>query len=574
MTPLRPASARPYGDAIKIITAAAVLLAPAAAARAQAPANTPTPAKAQPLGVSPWVSPESFAFAELRPSRLLAAPLAQYLPIEVADAVGEKFLGAPLSRLVSLQAIVEPPMGATPFYALIAKFDTPVSITHLAPELTEHATLGELGGRQVFQSQHPAMPSIAAIDSRTLIAATPAMLKKVLAGSDAAPVETPLTALLSSRPGETDAYAAVALEPVRPLIQLGLMAARSEAPPETHRYFRAADLLSGVELTVDVTGQHDTTLAIHANDAAAADELESLVAQAQTQYRDLVVSEMAEQRLQMAASEDPLERAMARYLDRMEAMPVEEFDWRDGPSQFTAIRLKAGEANQHMMVWSIGVVVALLLPAVQAGREAARRNQALSQAKQIALALHNHHDIHNRFPAQAITDASGRPLLSWRVALLPYLEEEKLYGMFHLDEPWDSPHNQSLLKYMPGVYCDPSGKFAKSDGKSHFLGVAGPQAFFDGGPKGRTFASLTDGSAKTLALVQVDDDHAVEWTKPADYDAAAHHANPVAGIGELHPDVFLAGFGDGHARAVPLDIAPQTLRAMLTVNGRERFEFP
>jgi len=90
-------------------------------------------------------------------------------------------------------------------------------------------------------------------------------------------------------------------------------------------------------------------------------------------------------------------------------------------------------------------------------REAAARTQAVNNLKCIGLAMHNYHDMHKRLPPAAICDATGRPLLSWRVALLPFVDvaENKLYGEFKLDEAWDSPHNLKLLERMPFVYQTP-----------------------------------------------------------------------------------------------------------------------
>ena len=98
------------------------------------------------------------------------------------------------------------------------------------------------------------------------------------------------------------------------------------------------------------------------------------------------------------------------------------------------------------------VLVALLLPAVQQAREAARRTQDRNSLKMIGLAMHNYHDVHNRFPARASYDKSGEPLLSWRVHLLPFLDQNELYEQFHLHEPWDSEHNLTLVPQMPEVY--------------------------------------------------------------------------------------------------------------------------
>ena len=125
----------------------------------------------------------------------------------------------------------------------------------------------------------------------------------------------------------------------------------------------------------------------------------------------------------------------------------------------------------------IAVLIALLLPAVQQAREAARRSQCLNNLKQLGLALHNYHDTFNAFPARANYDESGNSLLSWRVHLLPYLEQNELYEQFHLDEPWDSEHNLTLVQMMPEVYQSKS--FNDSE-KTVFLTADGAGTMMEG----------------------------------------------------------------------------------------------
>ncbi len=128
---------------------------------------------------------------------------------------------------------------------------------------------------------------------------------------------------------------------------------------------------------------------------------------------------------------------------------------------------------------------------------------------------------------------------------------------------------------MPSTYFDPSSPSLQAvGGKTHYLGVVGPGAVFTGAPEGISFRQLSDGSSKTLMVVQVDDNHAVEWTKPQDYDAIVHATNPVGGIGSFHPGVFLAGFADGHSSAIRLDTAVEILNALMTRNGGEVVELP
>ena len=128
-----------------------------------------------------------------------------------------------------------------------------------------------------------------------------------------------------------------------------------------------------------------------------------------------------------------------------------------------------------------GLFLGVLMPARSASSEAARRAQCTNNLKQIALAYHNFHAANNAFPAPAITDKDGKPLLSWRVAILPYVEQQELYNKFKLDEPWDSPHNKALIKEMPTVYLCPSRKNPE-EGTTTYRVFVGDGAPVPGGP--------------------------------------------------------------------------------------------
>ena len=154
------------------------------------------------------------------------------------------------------------------------------------------------------------------------------------------------------------------------------------------------------------------------------------------------------------------------------------------------------------------VLIALLLPAVQAAREAARRAQCVNNIKQILLAMHNYISANGAFPRD-ITDKNGKPLLSWRVAILPYLEQGALFAKFKLDEPWDSPHNKELLKYIPLTYQCPS-RANPQPNTTAYRGFAGPGALFETGRDIR-LAAITDGTSNTIAVVEAKE--AVSWTK-------------------------------------------------------------
>jgi hypothetical protein len=215
----------------------------------------------------------------------------------------------------------------------------------------------------------------------------------------------------------------------------------------------------------------------------------------------------------------------------------------------------------------------LLLPAVDSARDAAWRTQRMNNYKQIAIAMHNYHDAHKSLPAAASYDDNGRPLLSWRVHILPYLEQQALYDEFHLDEPWDSEHNRALIERMPAVFADPSPAVHRAiggAGRTTTLVPVGEGTLF-GGRVATKFQEVRDGLSKTVMLVDVIPERAVIWTKPDDWEVDA--ADPLWGV-KRGPDAphtghFVAAIADGSVRAISSDIDAEVWAAMLTIAGGE-----
>ncbi len=143
------------------------------------------------------------------------------------------------------------------------------------------------------------------------------------------------------------------------------------------------------------------------------------------------------------------------------------------------------------------------------------QQQSTNNLRQIAIAMHNFHDTFNNFPAAAKVDAQGKPLLSWRVQILPYLDQAELYNQFHLDEPWDSPHNILLLPKLPAVYRSPGVKGLKP-GTTTYLTVVDENSAFPPNGKTSKIARLTDGTSNTIMVLDAAIEHAVDWTKPDD----------------------------------------------------------
>jgi prepilin-type processing-associated H-X9-DG protein len=197
----------------------------------------------------------------------------------------------------------------------------------------------------------------------------------------------------------------------------------------------------------------------------------------------------------------------------------------------------------------------------------------------LALAMIRYHP-DGKIPPAAIRDETGRPLLSWRVAILRQVEEPGLYEEFKLDEPWDSPHNLPLLKKMPRIFGSASLlSDAASEGKTHYRVFTGPGTAFE--TPGLQPATFLDGPEQTILVVEAAG--AVPWTKPDELPYDPQQPLPPLGVG-FSRDLKLLGysvgrrrgfnvaFADGSARFVRQDVDEATLRALITRNGGEKID--
>jgi hypothetical protein len=207
---------------------------------------------------------------------------------------------------------------------------------------------------------------------------------------------------------------------------------------------------------------------------------------------------------------------------------------------------------------------------------AARHHRKIqNNLREIGLALYNFHDTFKQFPPAAICDAQGKPLLSWRVAILPFFEQEgPLFQQFKLDEPWDSEHNLKLLAQMPKVYA-PVGITTRERNVTFYQGFVAdpklgaehqtawqstPAANSPLGAKGTRLLDFTDGTPNTLLVVEAGE--AVPWTKPVDLQYEPKRRLPK--LGGMSKDGFHVLLADGSTRFLPRDFDEKTLRLMIT----------
>ncbi|MBI1324737.1 DUF1559 domain-containing protein [bacterium] len=208
----------------------------------------------------------------------------------------------------------------------------------------------------------------------------------------------------------------------------------------------------------------------------------------------------------------------------------------------------------------------LVVPLIQSVRETRWRNRCVSNLKRIGLAMHNYHQAYGKFPRQATLSPSGKPLLSWRVQLLPFLDENQLYSEFHLDEPWDSEHNKALITKMPAIFACPKSHHPVSEGKTCYQVPHGKGTILSGENGGR-LQDFTDGTTRTIMAVETGDESAVIWTKPDDWQVGEDVSfTPLLGH---HAGGTNLLFADGSLRFVKDSIPRKILKALTTRDGGE-----
>lgn len=213
-----------------------------------------------------------------------------------------------------------------------------------------------------------------------------------------------------------------------------------------------------------------------------------------------------------------------------------------------------------------GVMVALLLPAVNAARQAALRMETQNDMKMIALGVHNYHDTYGQFPPLYVTDADGNPASSWRVSLLPFIEEMSLSDRWEDGQPWDSDANKPLLEQTPSLYrALGDSSTGPHDGECHVFAIRDPQALLSG-DEPRRFRDVLDGTSNTLFALYLPN-RSAPWSAPQDLT-----------IDEAFQEVSAASYDapvmvimcDGSVRVLTTPISREAFVGLVTRDGGER----
>jgi hypothetical protein len=307
-----------------------------------------------------YVSPTAVAVAAIRPAQLLSAPIAELLPTEVFTAAGLQYLGFEPSGIEEVVAFVGPInlMGPTE-YAAVIKFTAPFRAATINRQIRAHAKLSQFAGKRYLQSQHPVLPSFFGPDNRTLIIAPDATLRRLVESIEQ-PKTGPLLDRVRNVPAGSDLYLAVDTSNtgLRPFIEMGSAQAKADLPAAQVLLLRLVKLVSALELTLSITPSGPISLVAHANDEAAAQQIETALL--------ITTNHVAAPPTGPYAAEDPVRQAVTQFVERFS----QPFRPQRSGNSVTLIHVEAQSPVHQQLaslaVFGIGV-------GIQAAQTAAQR---------------------------------------------------------------------------------------------------------------------------------------------------------------------------------------------------------
>ena len=480
----------------------------------------------------------------------------EMVPWEIISAFGIQELGLDPLLIDTIDFSASMPSPNGPEFGGVVRTTKPVDIAKLSSKLFDETIDSPKIKGMRFRNFNQAPMKIAQSEKQVILFGSAGTLRRMLGKPSKGSRTVDLV-----KGSKYPIRSVTAMANIRPIIEGGLSDMQSQIPPPLYQdieivvqelqYVVSANDMAGLNAQID--------LKLIAKDSESASRLAAALDRLRT--NGLV---FAEESLRSAISQEQemspeLKTACIQYMERAKVFLGQADLWKvDGDEV-------AINATYSYSIPTIGVLTGLLLPAVQAAREAARRMSSQNNIKQLMLAMLNYESVYRNFPIRATKSKDGKQLLSWRVAILPYLDEAALYKEFHLDEPWDSPHNIKLIPRMPATFKHPSSQ--AEPGHTVYLAPYREDTVWNlEEPKMWT---ITDGTSNTLAIVEVQDEHAVPWTKPDDLDL-----NELANLSFLRGPTFQAGYFDGSVRTLSKTIDKAILEALITSQGGEVVDVP
>ncbi|MCM2370893.1 DUF1559 domain-containing protein [Aporhodopirellula aestuarii] len=521
-------------------------------AAAQEPATVTTP-------ITRYVPDDALATMILSPSSWFENPMIEMFPIEILRVqMSEQFGIDPFDIDEVKMVVALDPQTMQPLVGVVISLSAAPDYALLREAIDAAADPVQIDGHEAYVIDGPPGSVISQIDEQTLFVGTANYMRPMLNAENGT---GELPSLLQTMTHQSGLTIAMVTEQVRPILSGVAMQGAGNLAPDLQPLAQIPGLTDAIKVHVDFgEGSGALRLALVGTDEVAAQRIESILIDSIVAARVLAIAEI-NRSLANSDQSQAMREATDRYANRMADMITKNLKPTLRGDEV------AIEVESSVSVATTGVLVGLLLPAVQAARQAARRMSSSNNIKQIMLAMHNYHSAYRQLPKSAITDDDGKPLLSWRVAILPFIEEQALYQKFHLDEPWDSEHNLPLAKELPAVYQSPG--VTLGPGMTVMQAVVGEDMGMR--PLEKTaFRDFLDGLSNSALILEVNAEAAVIWSKPEDIEI--DKANPLQHLGKLREGGFHIGMADGAVRFFTNSTGPEFFLRLLTRAGKETID--
>ncbi len=504
-----------------------------------------------------YLPEESIGTVTLWPARTMKLPRFKLAPLEVASAAGLEQVGIDPLTIQRIDVMLPLPGPAGVQFGAVLQMAESVSLNNLNPQVFGANEEQDEKGFKFRMIDGPGNPQVVLHQAgpKTILLGTKIFVKRMVTQRRA---PTSLTTTLTTVASGQDALVLLSVKSLQPMIDGGIDSMEGQMPPQIATDLRVVSKSTDfMALRLMLDNTEKLQLMASANDDASANDMEKSLNDLLAFANTMIVQQV---KMSLPPDDSATTAATNKYIDRVGT----EITGMLTPKRNGKRVVLEVEGIENTA--TIGTLVGLLLPAVQAARQAARRADSSNNLKEMGLAMHNYESAYKRLPATAILErGTGQPLLSWRVAILPFIEQAALYNEFHLDEPWDSEHNIKLLERMPPTYTSKSKKL--KPGHTVYVAPVNEETLLRKDELSK-FSEVTDGLSNTIMLVEASEEAAVPWTKPDDLDIDP--ANPLNKLkSAATPGIFQAVFGDGSVRAISVTVDPRVLNALFTRAGGE-----
>lgn len=533
----------------------AIFISFAGLAMSSAVAQDINASAAQATGNNRFVPDDAFAVILASPAEIVQNDVFASFPIEIFQLQVKATFGIDPNDIALVKIILGLPDPGQPAFGIVLEMTRPFDEARLLEALKagpDPIPTGDLTAYPIAAG--PPGTVLYKVDDKTVIITLSNYLQSMLAADQGS---GPLSTVVAQTPAGPGISMLMVVESVRPVVRQTATGLVRMLPPQLLPLAELPELAESVRIDFQFTNRWAKfDLTMTGIDGDAAEKTEEMLNEAIREAREFV-PELAKLTMPRNADED-MRTAIDKYIERMTKQAFDSVAVkRTGPDVVMTVESELGIAS--------GIVISNFLPPIdQMIRSLTRQLDGNNNMRQVMLAMHNYHDTYNRLPAPAITDATGKPLLSWRVAVLPFIEEQALYEQFRLDEPWDSEHNLPLSKQLPNAFATVGLRLPP--GQTVLHAVVGDEIGMRPSEK-TAFRDFLDGLSNSILVIESTAESAVPWSKPDDVKIDLD--DPLAKFIGSPRKSFRAGMADGAVTTFSDDIDPAKFKAMLTRAGRE-----